>query len=312
MIRIRNRTCGTLLDETQHVMRPLLLFALLFGCTCVAISQSKPSEEDLELLAQYETDIEARLAQLNNGQTDDTRLAHADTLHQLIVDAVNTRGSFEYPFEGISRMGILTSPDAAFRLFNWNVSLLDETHKYYCILLYGEEQQYNWVELQAMEREAPGVERKVLNEEKWLGCLYYEIIPIKVRRKTKYTLLGWDGHNKQSTRKIIEVLGLDDGNVRFGANVFKTEKGSAKRHLLEYSSEVMVSCKYDAKGDRIVMDHLEPQDPVMKGVFAYYGPDLTFDAYVWEKGKWVYYRDVDVRMGRDAIQGPYNDPQKRK
>lgn len=285
-------------------MRSLLLTALLFASTLL----SAQDESSLPLIAQ---EIQERLNAIATSSDDAVKTAHGDTLHTLVVDAVNAEGSFDYAFEEIQNMGILTSPDQAFRLFNWNVSLSDETHRYYCIILFGKKEGYRWVELQQGAANTPNVTKKFLTAENWLGCLYYEIIPVKIRRKTKYTLLGWDGHTRQSTRKIIEVLDLDRGQVRFGANIFKMPKGNVKRHILEYSSDVMVSAKFEEKDDRIVMDHLEPRDPNLKGIWAYYGPDMSFDAFVWEKNKWVWYRDVEARLNRGDIKAPYNDPRKR-
>ena len=47
---------------------------------------------------------------------------------------------------------------------------------------------------------------KKLNYKNWYGCLYYDIIPIKVGKEKYYTLLGWDGNNKNTTKKIIDVV----------------------------------------------------------------------------------------------------------
>lgn len=288
-----------------HQMRCLCLIALL------ALSPSSFAQDADYSLPQTAQDIQHRLGLIAQTPDDAAKLAHADTLHTLIVDAVNAVGSFDYAFEEIKNMGILTSPDKAFRLFNWNVSLADESHQYHCIILFDKSEGFRWEELIEAPANTPNLDKKFLTQNNWLGCLYYEIIPVKVRRKTKYTLLGWDGHTRQSTRKIIDVLDLDRGQIRFGANIFKGPKGNVKRHILEYSSEVMVSAKFEAKGERIVMDHLEPHDPNLTGIFAYYGPDMTFDAFVWEKNKWVWYRDVEARLNRGDIKAPYNDPRKR-
>ena len=45
----------------------------------------------------------------------------------------------------------------------------------------------------------------------------------------------------------------------------------------------------------IVFDHLSPRSDSQKGQFQYYGPDMSFDAFVFEKGKWTYKKDVDAR-----------------
>lgn len=261
-----------------------------------------------DALLQYEADINRYLTAIQEATSDDDRFAIGDSLRETIIDAVNQEGSFDHPFASVKGMGILTSPDKAFRLFNWNIPRNDETHRYFAIVLFGEDEGYRWIELQDQEKEASGVDKKYLTPEKWMGCLYYEIIPMKDKKTKRYTLIGWDGYRKQSTRKIIDVVSFTGGKVRFGANVFKGGKGSKKRVILEYSSEVMVSCKYNKKEKRIVMDHLAPRDPSLTGVYTYYGPDMTFDAYNLEKGKWVLERNVDVRLKRKELSGPFKDP----
>ena len=49
-------------------------------------------------------------------------------------------------------------------------------------------------------------ENTVGEASKWYGMLYYKIVPVKIKRKKYYTLLGWDGNDKITAKKIIDVL----------------------------------------------------------------------------------------------------------
>lgn len=51
--------------------------------------------------------------------------------------------------------------------------------------------------------------------------------------------------------------------------------------------------RYNEQEDIIVCDHLSPGNPKMKGKYEYYGPDFSYDAFDFEKGKWFHKSDID-------------------
>ena len=284
-------------------MKPILTIILVL-ISATAFSQ-------IESLQMLERKMASQLNIIKTGD-EPNRIVASDSMSVLMVEAMNYRGCFEYPFDSL-QMGKMTSPDNVFRIFNWNIPKDDQSHDYQCFILTQEEENiYDWTQCKQLTRADEKVHMKYLTPEKWFGCLYYEIIPMikgkkgKMAKKKSYTLLGWDGNDKYSTKKIIDVITFNNGEIRFGSPLFKNKRGSPKRVILEYSDEVMVSLKYHPKQKRIVHDHLAPRDPIMTGVFAYYGPDMTFDAYNLEKGKWVFAEDIDIRLGKDARE--FNDP----
>jgi len=89
--------------------------------------------------------------------------------------------------------------------------------------------------------------------------------------------------------------------------------------VLEYADAVQVSLRYqaEAKGrdgheQRLVFDHLAPREPHLTGISAYYGPDMTFDAYVPQKkgAPWVLQENVPAiqTLSKDR---PFVDPRSR-
>jgi len=53
----------------------------------------------------------------------------------------------------------------------------------------------------------------------------------------------------------------------------------------------------------------------MKGLYMFYVPSLSFDAFVEEDGKWLFEEDVEVRMSKsndDAFLDPKRKKSKRK
>lgn len=254
------------------------------------------------------------LESIRSSSTDQTRLAYSDSLASIIKDALNSEGCMNYPFSSITQMGILDSPDKAIRIFNWNIPLEDGTHAYRCFILRLEDEKdeiYNWYELEQERNQAPRNDSKYLKSDEWPGALYYEIIPMEKGNGTMYTLLGWQGLDNLTTAKVIEVLQFQRNDVKLGAPIFKTEAGTKKRWKMIYAEDVSASLKYYPRDKRIVFDHLSPRSAGLDGNYAFYGPDLSYDAFNLTKGKWEFERDVYITMGKEQERRPYKDPRKR-
>jgi hypothetical protein len=230
---------------------------------------------------------------------------------QTLKKVLQQDGAFDYGFPKLSKkMSTIASPDGAFRLFNWNIEDSYKEHNFYCLVMTfnKKENKYNIIELKDNFRRTFDAENKLLDHRSWYGALYYEIIPNGKNAKS-YTLLGWNGNNQTSTKKIIEVLEfMSADKIKFGAPIFKYEKETKRRVVLEYSKHATVSLKYyDKKDDqRIVFDHLSPENPQAEGIKEFYHPDGTFNALVWKNGKWILEQDVDVRLDKKIKN--FNNP----
>ena len=230
---------------------------------------------------------------------------------QTLKKVLQQDGAFDYGFPKLSKkMSTIASPDGAFRLFNWNIEDSYKEHNFYCLVMTfnKKENKYNIIELKDNFRRTFDAENKLLDHRSWYGALYYEIIPNGKNAKS-YTLLGWNGNNQTSTKKIIEVLEfMSADKIKFGAPIFKYEKETKRRVILEYSKHATVSLKYyDKKDDqRIVFDHLSPENPQAEGIKEFYHPDGTFNALVWKNGKWILEQDVDVRLDKKIKN--FNNP----
>lgn len=186
------------------------------------------------------------------------------------------------------------APDGRFRLFTWNLPREDGGHAYKGFLLVREKRGQLLYELRDMTDHLPSPEVPELGPENWYGALYYEAIATVHGGRTYYTLLGWKGYSRVETRKVIEVLSFRGATPRFGAPLFGEGRLKRNRRVFGYSFQTSMSMKQVPDG-RIVFDHLAPMTPSLDGQAAFMGPDLSYDAYRWEKGRWVYQRDVDAR-----------------
>ena len=72
-------------------------------------------------------------------------------------------------------------------------------------------------------------------------------------------------------------------------------------------TEASFAPAFGASRKAIVLDHLSPTRPELAGQPAYMAPDMSFDSYTWDKGRWRLERDIDLRGpgGR-----PYKAPPK--
>ena len=156
-------------------------------------------------------------------------------------------------------------------------------------------------------------ENSILDPSKWIGAVYYKLIPFKSQSNHLYALLGYNGHDKITTKKLIEVLSISsDGGVKFGADVFKWDKHNLKRMIFEYASQAVMSLKFEQENKRIVFDHLSAPESKLEGQYQYYGPDWSIDCVALKKGKWVYMADIDARNQPNAKDNSYADPKSKK
>ena len=53
--------------------------------------------------------------------------------------------------------------------------------------------------------------------------------------------------------------------------------------------------RFDEREELIVFDHLAPMEPKYEGDRSYYGPDFSYDALEFKKGKWILIENVELR-----------------
>lgn len=276
---------------------PFLLFIFIsFNIFCQA------PDEGLKLLR--ESVLKAR--------NDSDRINANDSFIIALERILESEISYDMNFDSLKQIGLLRSPDNAFRMITWNLPFNDETHKYYCYIQIPQKKgrKYSVGKFLDKTAEGPVSEREVVTKDNWYGALYYEVIPYSFKKKTYYALLGWDGNNALTRKKIIDILYFtNDGEVNLGDDVFMTGPTSRKRIIFEYSSQVLMSLKYHPERKQIVFDHLSPAQPEMEGMFQYYGPDFSYDAFELKKGKWIFIGDVDIRSD---TENPVYNPEIKK
>ena len=209
-----------------------------------------------------------------------------------LLETILIPDSYTYNFVKLKTLGVIDSPDKNLRIFNWNIQLEDESNLFFgFIVRKGNKKKNKIIELinKNIVYEMP---KEIVQESNWYGALYYKIIPTKKGKKDIYTLLGWRSNGNISNMKIIDVLQINGNHAKLGANIFQTKTEKLKRVVLEYSKKATVTVRYEPKLDRIVFDHLSPESPSMKGLYEYYIPDMSYDAYTFENDLWILKEDV--------------------
>jgi len=223
--------------------------------------------------------------------------------------------AFKYPFDSLSKfMSIIKSPDEQIRIFNWNYELVNEQQLYGCFIVKFDKKSnsYSTIKLNDASMFAKDPEYSQYNKKNWYGALYYAIITVKKDKSVYYTLLGWDGNNKFSNKKIIETMSFQsNGNIKFGLPYFTYPNGKTKKRVVfQYNKQSYMSLKYfkERKEELIIFDHLIPKSPQLEGMFDWYVTDLSFDAFKLENEKWVFIGQVNKNSKKDSKNRPYNNP----
>jgi hypothetical protein len=241
--------------------------------------------------------------------TDAGKEAYSDSVNKTLRQALEADDAFSASFDEV-KLGRVDAPDGKFRLFTWNIAYADGRHRFEGMLLVQDRKRRVLYELRDMTERVTAPTAVELGPDNWYGAVYYAIVPTTKGGKTYYTLLGWKGHSTIETRKVIEVLSFKGGVPRFGAPLFGEGRVRRHREVFGYSFQASMSLRWDAAGKRIVLDHLAPSRADLEGQPAFYGPDLSYDAYVWDKDHWLFQRDVDARG--DGPGKPWNPPPKNR
>lgn len=302
----------------------ILSFLILFLFSLSVFSQEKSSERlSFDL---YNDSLKFICKKLYTSKTDIDKQKYNKQLLTTFEVVLNKANSFNYPFDSLSDIALLIPPDKTFRIINWNVPYNDGTQEYFGFIqhkhiqikkkgLFKKEKTETITLYPLIDKssEIKNSENFIGDNKKWFGMLYYKIITKKTKNKIYYTLLAWDGNDKLTAKKIIDVLTFDaNGTPRFGADVFNIPKKNPKRIIFEYSATCSMSLKYNNKKDSIIFDHLAPEQPQLEGQYQYYCTDMSYDGFGFKNGKWNYGMDVNATNAKDPTDKLYKDPHNTK
>lgn len=207
---------------------------------------------------------------------------------QTLKKALKVPQSFEYEFTTLKTVSILKPEDEEFRIFTWN--LLLDSGKY---MYFGAIQMHNEdsLELFGLYDSSESVKEPLystVDNRHWIGALYYQIHTYKHKRQKYYLLMGWDGEDGETNKKVIDLLWFtEDGKPRFGAPYFEIDGDLQYRVVFEFAEQAVMLCRYEPKEKSIIYAHTQPTNPMLKNEYKTYYPDGTYDYFEFDKGFWV-------------------------
>ncbi len=222
---------------------------------------------------------------------------------RILVQVLKDEGDQWYYLDTLRPISVLSSPDKLFRIVTWQVKVEEGTVRHYGCIVRKSNLARPIVPLFDDSDLIGPSEDTSLGIMNWMGCQYYDIHQTGKGEKAIYTLIGHDTYEPFSQRKIIETLTFNaQGRAQFGVPLFEDKAGKKllKRKIMEYSKQATMMLRFVKDKNMIVMDHLVPANPKNKDMRFDYVPDLSYDAYLWKKGHWVFQSNISLRNDPDG------------
>jgi len=267
----------------------LLLF-LFFILACLSATAQDTGKEMVRL---------ATL--LQKGESDSIRLHANAAFKSLLKEYLEKNAAPEVNLpDSLKTISLLVAPDKTFRIASWIVPSTDQGHTSYFGFLQRFDKKKGTailVELFDVSDTLQNPQSARLKENTWYGAVYYHIEARKKSGKLYYTLLGWKGNDRRTTKKVIDVLWFSKDKVFFGYPHFKMGKTYQQRVIFEYTASASMALRFEEKENLIVFDHLSVPSNIPGGegnMAQFMGPDGTYDALEFKKGRWNLLKDIDI------------------
>ncbi len=266
-----------------------------FFCTLLIPLVLWAQEPEYLEFVKSETRLQQLFSRLYTDSLSDVD-AVLDTIGIEMTEALSMQGSMDFPWMRLDKIGIITSEDLRLRIFTWHIMDDFDHYRYFGFIQVGMKKgKSRLFELKDNNKPQRGVMKLDQSREDWYGKLYYQVLTNQYKRKTYYTLLGMDFNSSRSIIKSVEVMTLQRNAPHFESSLFFNGREKVDRLVLEYSSQVAISVRYDQGTDMITFDHLVPFHPIYENNFEFYGPDGSIDGLEFSGGIWNYQDDIDAR-----------------
>ena len=299
--------------------------------------------QDKGRMAAHERRLAELLERVATASTDNERYLASEEAVDALRDALDEAGSEKWRWTLPRSASVLTSPDGRLRVFTWAV--VRDNGEFECfgaVQYYNERTQgYEHEVLHDKSEDIMNREESLLTASNWLGAVYQDLIQTSAGDRTYYTLLGWNGVDNLTDRRVIEPVMMRGGVPQFGAPVFRRER-NLRRVVLEYRGDAAVQMAWEEqtveevtrervkekgryrtvekrkerKERMIIFDEVEPQVEGMEGLFQYYVPSGVELGYAWVDGKWelrhgAQGRLADKRLNKSFAPLPKAEPSYR-
>lgn len=252
-----------------------------------------------------------------NDSIQETRTQANYAFIKTLVSSLKEKNSFQYNYDSLQNIiSIKKSEDNKFRIFTWFTQNDDGSYRFFGAIQMNNPNKLELYPLLDQTQEIQksiAIEDEVLSPERWLGAVYYQILPVLGIKDPYYILLGWKGKNLTSNNKVVETLSFKEGKPVFGTAVLEQNPKSndfAKRIVYTYTKEANMLLRYIKDEKMIVFDHLIAPSEQTVGMFDLYAPDLSYDGYKFKSGKWVIQENLKLSNLPDEDDEFFIDPAK--
>ena len=230
---------------------------------------------------------------MQRGENDSVRLASNEKFLIAFEKILLQNGSFSKNFDSLKNVSVQSPEDKKFKIYTWVIPHYDgDVYNYYGFIQLHTDTSDILIRLNDSTSVIQKPESEKLNPERWLGAVYYSIIPINKSGKKYYTLLGWKGKDQKQSQKIIEILYFDGNKVKFGYPLIKTGSVFRNRMIFSFNAQTSMTLHFDKKYKGIVFDHFTSN--INNSSETINGSEGTYDALKNKKGKWILIKNVDV------------------
>ena len=224
---------------------------------------------------------------------DSVKIRISDSIVGLLNEALNNPNSWQYPFDSLrlTTIAIASNPKASVRVFSFNTILNTGQFIHHCLIQRKLKKEVQVWSLKDTNQNPPkNWQEEGLTENEWIGALYYQMVPFKFNKQDVYILMGFDGHNKESNRSILETLYFEDGEIKFGFPLFRESEEDPSpeaRAIWEYHKSAQMVLRYQLDGNVIVCDQFAPAYEQVRNDRRYYIPSGDYEGYFRSGKTWV-------------------------
>ena len=232
------------------MIKRIVLFWMVSVAMCLSLSA-----QDKALMANYQSELQQLFEEVYTAPTDNQRYLASESAVKLFTEALSVENSIRWQWDFGSKVSVLTAPDKKFRIITWPV--VNDVGEYECFglvqALNERTKEYDVYELHDRSELIVNRQEEILGPDRWLGAVYQELITTTYENRTYYTLLGWNGVDYLTQRKIIEPICFKSGGSQpqFGQNLFRKEP-NLRRVVLEYTKTAMVTLRYEEQYVRFI------------------------------------------------------------
>lgn len=279
-------------------MKIKLLLAIFFYSVSVN-AQLLP--EDIQKIKLLEDTIRIYGDTLINSQLEDNRVIASYRIIKTLSKALKIKNSFYYNWDTLLPWKIITPEDGSFKLFTWYTRSDIDEYKFFGTIQMKSDtlRMFPLIDYSNFTDHQQDIN---VDNQNWIGCLYYGVKTVKAGKKSYYTLFGWDGNNLTSNRKVMEILSFNkEGKPRFGAPIIDMGNGRIlNRFILEFADDASATLTYNNIEKKVVYDHVAPNGDSLEGFYGNFVPDGTYEGFEWKKGKWKHVEQIDYEKRKDG------------